>query len=120
MNLPFRTSTYVLIVGGLLLSICMGTVATPAYHNGTIVGLIALVFFSVMGVVTGIALLRQDSPKLCLLNFLLIALFVSLLSAAFVHRCHFIIEHRMMLHIFSLERALQKEGVPFKPFVDLR
>lgn len=117
MNLPFRTSTYVLIVGGLLLSIFMGTVSTVAYHDGTIVGLVALVFLSVIGVVTGIALVRQVSPRLCLLNFLLISLFAGLLSGAFVYRRHFIIEHRMMLHIFSLESALQKEGVPFKPFV---
>src|SRR5688572_10583613 len=112
MKLPFRASTYALIAGGMLLTLLMGSNTSKSHDHTMILGAVALLFIWTMGSITCIAMLRQISPRLCVVNVILLVLFSGLLSAGYVHKQQFSREHRMKMRIIDLERALQAREVP--------
>lgn len=102
----------------MVLVVLMSALSNKVYFDGTILALISLIFLGTMSIITGAALLRQHSPKVCLVNFLLIAFFVGVLSGGFVYRQQYLIHDSMKRHIVVLENALKKEGVAFKSYWD--
>lgn len=120
MEHSFRFVTYGLIVGGLLLTIFVGATPSKGRDFGFFGGLIGGVFLLTMTIVTSVALFRQASRGLCVANFILIAAFSSLLAAGMVAKKSLADQHRMRMHIYQLERALEKTETPFRSFDSLK